>query len=116
VANKPVVERRKYPRFRSEVLAAIEREDSPNVVAYAVDLSLGGIRFRYLGTGSEFPVESLVRMSLKIGDEDASVTGKVMRIEELASNAHELALSFVELEAGVRALLEDRLEDAEEAG
>ena len=80
MANESPVERRKYPRIKTEVLAAIEREISPNVVAYAVDLSLGGIRFRYLGTGSEFEVDEHVRMSLRIGGADASVMGEVMRV------------------------------------
>ncbi len=116
VANEPPVERRKYPRIKTEVLAAIEREDSPNVVAYAVDLSLGGIRFRYLGTGSEFAVDDLVHMTIRVGDADASVTGKVMRIQELDATAHELALSFVEMDAGTRELLEEYLREAEESG
>ena len=116
MANEPPVERRKYPRIKTEVLAAIEREISPNVVAYAVDLSLGGIRFRYLGTGSECEVDESVRVTIRIGSTDASVMGKVMRIQELDTNAHELAVSFVEMDAETRELLEEYLWEAEAAG
>ncbi len=116
MANESPIERRKYPRIKTEVLAAIEREISPNVVAYAVDLSLGGICFRYLGTGSEFEVDELVRMSIRIGGADASVTGQVMRVQQLDSNAYELALSFVDMDAETHELLEEYLREAEESG
>ncbi len=116
MANGSPVERRKHPRIKTEVLAAIEREISPNVVAYAVDLSLGGIRFRYLGTGSEFEVDEHVRMSLRIGGADASVRGEVMRVQELDSNAYELALSFLDMDAETHELLEEYLREAEESG
>ncbi len=116
MAKEPVLERRKYPRVKTEVLAAIEREDSSNVVAYAVDLSLGGIRFRYLGSGREFQLEELVRMTLRVGDADASVTGKVTRIQQLDATAHELALSFVDLDAHTRGILGEHLWEAEEIG
>ena len=116
VANEPPVEHRKHSRVKTEVLAAIEREDSPRMVAYATDLSLGGIRFSYLGTGSEFGVDESVRVTISIGSSGASVIAKVVRIQELDTIAHELALSFVEMDAETRELLEEYLREAEESG
>ena len=98
------------------MLAAIEREDSLSLVACAADLSLGGLRFCYLGTGSEFGVDESVRLTISIGSSGASVIAKVMRIQELDTIAHELALSFVEMDAETRELLEEYLREAEESG
>ncbi len=107
----PKFDRRKYPRVRTDAVAAIERVDSPNVVAYAVDLSLGGIRFQYLGTGLEFEIGELVQMTLNLGDTDVSAAGEIMRIEDLDTSAHELAVAFVELDARTLELLQDSLGD-----
>ena len=60
--------------------------------------------------------DELVRMSLRIGGADASVMGQVMRVQELDSNAYELALSFVDMDAETHELLEEYLREAEESG
>jgi hypothetical protein len=113
LAKVPKFDRRKYPRVRTDAVAAIERVDSPNVVAYAVDLSLGGIRFQYLGTGLEFEIGELVQMTVNLGDSDVSAAGEIMRIEDLDTSAHELAVAFAELDARTLELLQDYLGDGQ---
>lgn len=114
LTTKPLVERRKYPRLRTEVVVAIERDEPPHVVAYAVDLSIGGIRFQYLGTGSEFEVDELVRMHIRLDDCELSVTGEILRILDLDGSAHELALAFVEIDEGAQDLLIDYVGELED--
>ena len=42
--------------------------------------------------------------------------GEVMRVQELDSNAYELALSFLDMDAETHELLEEYLREAEESG
>ena len=93
---------------------AIERDESPQVVAYAFDLSLGGIRFQYLGTGSEFDLGELVRIQIKLDDCELSVTGNILRIEDLDGSAYELALAFVEMDDRAHDLLIDYVSELED--
>ena len=111
--KRATFERRKYPRVRTETALSVTRLDSVDLLAWSVDLSLGGIRFRSLGF--EIGVGDLLRVTLDLGeDQEVSTVGKVMRITQVDSYRQELAVAFVEVEAESLELLRGYLEDAYE--
>jgi hypothetical protein len=105
--------RRKYPRIKTEALFSIARVDSADAVAYAVDLSLGGIRFQAVGL--QFEIGEMLRVTLNLEGTEVSAIGKLVRITQLDAFTQELALAFAEVDARTLKLLEEYLEDAEEA-
>jgi hypothetical protein len=105
--------RRKYPRVKTDVLFAVARVDSGDGVAYAVDLSLGGIRFQAVGL--RFEIGEILRITLNLDGTEVSAVGKLVRITQLDAFTQELALAFAEVDARTLKLLEDHLENAEEA-
>ncbi len=112
MAQDSLFGRRKYPRVRTEVLFSVTRKDAPDGLAYAVDFSLGGIRFQCVGL--EFKVGQLLHVRLNLGGTEVSAIGKLVRITQPDGLTPELALAFVEVEARTLKLLEEYLEDAEE--
>ena len=104
--------RRKYSRVRTDVLFSIARVDSGNALGYAVDVSLGGIRFQVVGL--EFQIGEVLRVSLDLDGTEVSALAKLVRITPLDAFTNELALAFVEVDATTLKLLEDYLEEAEE--
>ncbi len=112
MAKDSLFGRRKYPRVKTEVLFSITRVDASDGVAYAVDLSLGGICFQCVGL--EFGVGEFLRVSLNLGETEVSAIGKLVRITTLDAFTKELAMAFVEVDARTLKLLEEYLEEAEE--
>ncbi len=94
------------------MLFSVTRMDAPDGLAYAVDFSLGGIRFQCVGL--EFKVGQLLHVRLNLGGTEVGAIGKLVRISQPDGFTQELALAFVEVEAQTLKLLEEYLEDAEE--
>jgi len=94
------------------VLFSVTRMDAPDGLAYAVDFSLGGIRFQCVGL--KFKVGQLLHVRLNLGGTEVGAIGKLVRITKPDAFTQELALAFVEVEAHTLKLLEEYLEDAEE--
>ena len=104
--------RRKYPRVRTEALMSIACVDNDDFVAHTVDLSLNGLRFQCVGLDVE--VGQLLRVGFRLGEEEVSVVGKLVRVTELDFLSQELALALIEVDARTRELFAEHLEDAEE--
>ena len=113
MAKDPTFDRRKYQRVMTEALVSIARVESADVVAHAVDLSEGGIRFQCVGL--EVELGELLRVTLNLGGSEVSAVGKVVRITELDAFSEELALALVEVDARTLELLHEHLEDFQEA-
>ncbi len=104
-------DRRKYPRVRTDSVVAIRRLGPPEVLAHALDLSLGGIRFQCVGV--ELELGEAVAVTLTIGDRTATVVGRLMRLTDLDAFTQEVALEFLECDDDTAALLRDALPDGQ---
>ncbi len=112
LAKDPTFDRRKYPRVRTETVASIACLEATDVVAHAVDLSLGGIRFQCVDL--ELSLGELLRVTLNLDGNEVSLVGKVVRITELDAFVQELALALIEVDARSLELLHSQLEDFQE--
>ncbi len=112
MAEDPTFDRRKYPRVRTEALVSIAFLDSNDVVAHAMDLSLGGIRFQCADL--EFELGQMLRVTLKLGEQEASRVGKTVRVTELDAFVQEVGLALIDVDARTLELLHEQLEDLQE--
>ena len=112
MATDLALDRRKYPRLKAEALISITRADCAEF-AWAVDLSLGGIRFAWVGP--EIELGELLHVTFDGGGHPVSTLGKVVRVTDAEAGAQEVALACFEVEAGSLELLQELLEDADEA-
>jgi hypothetical protein len=69
---------------------SIVREDADLALAYAVDLSLGGIRFQHIGNDLGVEPGDLLRVILNLEQAEVRLLGKLMRITKLDAFASEL--------------------------
>ena len=99
--------RRKYPRVPTESLISIAPVDARDVLANAVDLSIGGIRFRCLGLKLE--QGEMRRVQLSLDDRTVSVVGRIVRVTELDAFAQDVGLAFVEVDPETLHFLEAQL-------
>ncbi len=113
MAKDPTFDRRKYPRVRTEAVVSIEQVEAKDVLAQAIDLSLGGIRFQCVGLDVE-PGE-LLRVTLNLDGSDVSAVGKLVRVTDLDAFTQELALALVEVDARTLELLRENLSDFQDA-
>ena len=113
VAKDPTFDRRKYPRVMTEALVSIAWLDSKDVLAHAMDLSLGGIRFQCADL--EFELGQILRVTLKLGDQEVSLVGKTVRVTELDAFVQEVGLALIDVDAETLELLHEQLGDFEES-
>jgi hypothetical protein len=107
------IDRRKYPRVRTDSLVSIRRvETPPPALAHALDLSLGGIRFQCVGV--ELELGEVVAVTLTLGDRTASVVGRLVRVTDLDAFTQEVALAFLVVDDATQQLLRDALPEAQE--
>jgi hypothetical protein len=112
VSKDETLDRRKFPRVRTESLVSIARLGAQGALASALDLSRGGIRFQCVGL--EVEQGERLRVTLTLGDQTAEVTGTLVRVTELDAFTQEVALCFNRLDQETRALLDLYLPEAEE--
>lgn len=105
-------ERRKYRRVRTDSVVSIRRIDSPEMVAHALDLSLGGIRFECVGI--ELEVGETVQVDIMLEDCTATVVGRLVRVTELDAFAQEVALAFLEMNDETERVLKETLPEGYE--
>jgi hypothetical protein len=74
-----------------------------------MDVSLGGIRFRVVG--SRLITGELLRVSFTMGDQTVDAVGRVLRTRRLDENATEVALEFVRIDPWVARVLERAAEE-----
>ncbi len=109
MAKDPTFDRRKYPRVMTEALVSIAWLDAKDVLAHAMDLSLGGIRFQCADL--EFEPGQMLRVTLKLGEQEASLVGKTVRVTELDAFVQEVALALIDVDAKTLELLHEQLAD-----
>jgi hypothetical protein len=105
------IDRRKYPRVRTDSVVSIRRLAPPEMLAHALDLSLGGIRFQCVGV--ELELGEAVAVTLTLGDRTATVVGRLTRLTDLDAFTQEVALEFLECDDETLALLRDALPEGQ---
>jgi len=105
--TKTAVERRREERTEREVTFMVRRLDYPGRLAQAVDLSTGGMRFRYLGP--DIPEGEEVCVQFWFKEEPFSFFGRALRSNRLGEFAQDVALTFAGLDSGTRRRLENCL-------
>ncbi len=106
------IDRRKYPRVRTDSLVSIRRlETPPPALAHALDLSLGGVRFQCVGV--ELELNEVVSVTLTLGDRTATVIGKLVRVTDLDAFTQEVALAFLVADDSTQALLREALPEGQ---
>jgi hypothetical protein len=92
----PNVDRRKYPRVRTDSVVAIRRvEDGPKL-AQGLDLGLGGIRFQCVGL--ELDLGETVEVTFNLGDDTSTVLGRIVRLTDLDPFTQEIGLAFLHVD------------------
>jgi hypothetical protein len=112
LAKDSTFDRRKYPRVSIESLVSIARVDTNGALGYALDVSIGGIRFQCVGL--EVELGELLRVQVTLDDRTVSVVGKLVRVTELDAFTQEVALAFTEVDPETLRLLSDSLVEAYE--
>lgn len=92
------IDRRKYPRVRTDAVMAIRRVDEDTKLAHGVDLGIGGIRF--FSVGLELELGDRIEVTFTLGRDTATVVGKTIRVIDLDAFTQEVALSFLEVAPG----------------
>ena len=105
--TETAVERRREERTEREVTFMIRRLDYPGRLAQAVDLSTGGMRFRYLGP--DIPEGEKVCVQFWVREEPFSFFGRALRSHRLGEFAQDVALTFAGLDLGTQRRLADCL-------
>lgn len=105
--TEAAVERRREERTEREVTFMIRRLNYPGRLAQAVNLSTGGMRFRYLGP--DIPEGEEVCLQFWVREEPFSFFGRALRSRRLSEFAQDVALTFEGLDSGTQRRLADCL-------
>jgi len=105
--TKSAIERRRENRTEREMTFMIRRLEHPGRIAQAVDLSTGGMRFRYLGP--TIPEGEEVCVQFWFREEPFSFFGRALRSARLGQFAQDVALTFAGLDSETRRRLQDCL-------
>jgi hypothetical protein len=92
----PNVDRRKYPRVRTDSVVAIRRVEDGPTLAHGLDLGLGGIRFQCVGL--ELDLGEAVEVTFNLGDATSTVVGRIVRLTELDPFTQEIGLAFLHVD------------------
>jgi hypothetical protein len=109
--TEPTPNRRKYARVLTESLVSIGRLESSQVLAHAMDLSVGGIGFMTVGMGVS--LGDALRVTLTLGERTAEVLGQVTRVVEHDGFTQELGLSFTKMDPETHDWLAEHLPESE---
>ncbi len=101
--------RRKYPRVEIGDLVSYTPFAAPTSLGEGRDVSLGGIRFRVVG--SRLIAGELLRVSFTMGDQTVDAVGRVLRTHRLDENSMEVALQFVRVDPWVARVMERAAEE-----
>jgi c-di-GMP-binding flagellar brake protein YcgR len=104
VKSEETFDRRKYTRVMTESLVSIARVDAPSMLASALDLSAGGIRFQCVGLDLE--LGETIRVDLTLNEQTICVIGELVRVTDLDTFTQEVALSFLQVDPSAMRLLE----------
>jgi hypothetical protein len=107
VRPDPTFDRRRYPRIRSESVLSIARLDTDTALAHALDLSIGGVRFRCVGL--EVRPRDVVRVTFTFSERSVTVVGQIVRVTALDDVAQEVAIRLLKMNDATRAILLEHL-------
>jgi hypothetical protein len=102
--TKSATERRQESRMEREMTFMIRRLEYPGRIAQAVDLSTGGMRFRYLGP--TIPEGEEVCVQFWCREEPFSFFGRALRSTRLGEFGQDVALTFAGLDSETRGRLQ----------
>ena len=111
VRPDPTFDRRRYPRIRSESVLSIARLDTDTALAHALDLSIGGVRFRCVGL--EVRPRDVVRVTFTFAESSLTVIGQIVRATALDDVAQEVAIRLLKMSDATREALLEHLPKAE---
>ncbi len=103
-------ERRSYARVKLESMVcvvSVARAEIIDVVAHVRDLTLGGIRFRVVGMDLE--LGDVLRLTLELGGQAATVIGQLVRATEIDEHRQEIALALLEVDAASLEVMQEHL-------
>jgi hypothetical protein len=92
-------ERRKYPRIRMNASIMVRLGDGSTHMADALDLGIGGIRFRCAGLNVR--AGDFISVDFNLCGQTGTVVGKVVHWSKLDAHAQQVGLSFVTLPPAV---------------
>jgi hypothetical protein len=96
MAKHPSVDRRKYPRVRTDAVVAIRRVDEGAKLGQGLDLGLGGIRFQCVGL--ELDLGETIEVTFNLGDSTSNVIGRIVRMTDLDPFTQEIGLAFLHVD------------------
>jgi len=114
VKSDPTFDRRIFPRLRTESLISLARLDTATALAHALDLSIGGVRFRCVGLGLR--ERDIVKVTFTFGERSVTVVGQIVRASELDQIAQEVAIRFLKMNDDTREFLRENLTQREALG
>jgi hypothetical protein len=106
-------EHRKYPRVEIGDLVSFTPFGAPPALGEGRDVSLGGIRFRVVG--SRLVAGDLLQVSFNMGEQTVNAVGRVVWTRRLDDNAAEIGLEFVRIDPWVARVMERAAEDGNRA-
>ena len=106
-------EHRKFPRVEIADLVSFTPFGGPPSLGEGRDVSLGGIRFRVVG--SHLITGELLRVSFTMGEQTVDAVGRVLRTRRLDENATEVALEFIRIDPWVARVMERAAEEGNPA-
>jgi hypothetical protein len=92
-------EQRKYPRIRMSAPILVRLADGSTHMAEALDLGIGGIRFRCAGL--DVRAGDFISVDFNLCGNTGTVVGKVVHWSKLDAHAQQVGLAFVTLPPAV---------------
>jgi len=89
---------------------SIARLDSETALAHALDLSIGGVRFRCVGL--DVRDQDVVKVTFTFGDESVTVIGQIVRALPIDQIAQEVAIRFLKMNEETRRVLLENLPES----
>ena len=97
-------DRRKTARIPMEELVSCTPFVGSSSLGQGMDVSLGGIRFRVVG--SQLAHDDLLQVSFNVANQTIEAVGRVVRLEPLDDITTEVSLDFVRIDPWAARMLE----------
>ena len=102
-----ILGRRRHPRAIVDCIIALQRLNMPGLMAHALDMSLGGIRFQCVGF--KLAMEELIEVHFSLGENTFTLFGRAVRIRKLDTFSQEVGFAFSPMTSRNRTLLRNSL-------
>lgn len=90
----PSESRRQFPRLGLETMVSVSLTTPVEIVARACDLSEGGARF--VVEGVELDEGDVLRICFRVGDQERTAVGQLVRLTDLDGLRQEAAVAFLD--------------------